>query len=114
MSEFWVDEIPEEIPHLLVCDGTDEWSALYVDGHLERVGDHYLIDERIRELAGVVTLQTNDFLRGGNHREDVADTVSQIQVYRTQRQDRETQAADLRLQAKQLMERAGKLERGGV
>lgn len=113
MSEFWVEEVPEEIPHLFVCDGDSEWSALYVDGRLERVGDHYLIDERIRELTGVVTLRTDDFLRGGNSRQDVAETAAQVQVYRTQRQTREARVVEMRLQANQLLERAEKLERGG-
>jgi hypothetical protein len=109
VEDQWVDEIPEKTPDLLVCDGSGEWSALYVHGILDRVGDHYLIDERIRELTGVVTLQTDDFLRGGDKRHEVAPDIDMLREYRTQRRDREERAAALRQQAQRLLEEADSL-----
>lgn len=110
MTELWVDEVPDETPHIFVCDGSDEWSAIYVDGQLNRVGDHYLIDERIRELAGVVTLQSNDFLRGGSQRQDVAQTLDELREWRELMRERKAKADELREQAKRLQQEALKLE----
>ena len=61
--------------------GSDEWSALYIDGKLDKVGDHYLIDERIQELVGVEVFDSNDFLLGGDSLSDVAETLEEIQKY---------------------------------
>lgn len=68
----------------VVYEGSDEWSALYVDGTLDRVGDHYLIDERLRALFGVTEVTSDAFLRGGTHREDVAPTLDAIKDYERQ------------------------------
>lgn len=35
--------------------GSEDWSALYVDGRLDKVGDHYLVDERIADFLNVET-----------------------------------------------------------
>lgn len=61
--------------------GSDDWSALYIDGKLDRVGDHYLIDERISQLLGVEDISSDDFLRGGNQREDVAESLLDIEQF---------------------------------
>jgi TfoX/Sxy family transcriptional regulator of competence genes len=37
---------------LVVFQG-EEWSALYIDGELDTVGDSYLVDERIASLVKV-------------------------------------------------------------
>ena len=41
-----------------------EWSGVYLDGKLQRVGDTYLADEWVREHFGVVTIQSADYMRG--------------------------------------------------
>jgi hypothetical protein len=58
--------------------GSEDWSALYVDGDLDRVGDHYLIDERIQELYKVEDIRSDDFMRGGNYSHDVAQTLAEV------------------------------------
>lgn len=44
----------------------EEWSALY-DGSGDVVvyGDHYLVDDKIAELFGVIDIQSDDFLTNG-------------------------------------------------
>lgn len=74
-----------ELPAMVVHEGSDDWSALYVDGRLETVGDHYLIDERIRHLCQVETIQSDDFLRGGKTYADVAQTLGDIQQWQRDR-----------------------------
>jgi hypothetical protein len=108
---YWATAIPEPCPRLLVLSGEDEWSALYVDGKLYQVGDHYLIDERIRELTGVVTVHTEDFMRGQDTREGVAPDVEAVLRWTASREAAETQAADLREQARKLLEEAARMER---
>jgi hypothetical protein len=107
---YWTEVIPDGVFHLLVCDGQGEWSALYVNGRLDKIGDHYLIDERIRELAGVITLQTDDFFRGGNSRDEAAQDLDDLRQYRQAREFREQQIAKLRAQADQLLQKAVELE----
>jgi hypothetical protein len=58
--------------------GSEDWSALYVDGELDRVGDHYLIDERIQELYKVEDIRSDNFMRGGNYSHNVARTLAEV------------------------------------
>lgn len=90
--------------------GDKEWSALYVDGKLAVVGDHYHADEKIAELLGVIEVQSDDFLRGGTHYEDVANTLEELGAYRAERLRRESEAESLRAQARALIEQAKALE----
>ena len=90
------------MPNLVRFAGSDDWSALYVDGHLDRVGDHYLIDDRIAELAGVQSVSSDAFLRGGNSREDVAKTLEDITVYENAYQAKLDEAEALRARAAEL------------
>jgi predicted trehalose synthase len=100
-------------PKTVLYEGTGEWSALYVDGKLDTVGDHYLAAERINELFGVVVIQSDDFLLGNPNasRQDVAQTMDRVAHYNKSRADRQTQAAALREQAEALLEQAAELER---
>jgi hypothetical protein len=75
----WEETIPTETPHVLVCQGSDEWSALYVDGELVRHGDHYLIDEQLRVLFDVITVTTNAFVVTNKQGREVAcQTLDEI------------------------------------
>lgn len=98
---------------LIRYQGSDDWSALYIDGKLDRVGDHYLVDERISEIAGVMNVYSDDFLRGGDSRDDVAETTEQINEYGALRAERENRASELRVQAQRLLEEAQRLEYEG-
>lgn len=61
--------------------GSEDWSALYIDGKLDTVADHYLVDERISQLLGVKTVSSDNFMRGGTQRKDVAETIDEIGEY---------------------------------
>lgn len=87
---------------LVRYSGSNEWSALYVDGELDRVGDHYLIDERIADIAGVHNHYSNDFMRGGQSREDVAKTLVEINQYSNKAYANHDKAMELRAQADKL------------
>jgi hypothetical protein len=67
----------------VVYEGFDDWSALYVNGKLTLVGDHYLIDEKIRQIFNVETIQSDSFMRGGDYASDVAPTIDDIRAYET-------------------------------
>lgn len=83
----------------VIYQGDNEWSALYVDGTLDRVGDHYLVDERLRELLGVETVQSDDFMRGGDSREHVAPTLHDLYLWSENRDALHREAQALREQA---------------
>jgi len=70
---------------IVLYGGGSEWSALYVKGKLEEVGDHYWVEEKLHQILGIEEISSDDFLRGGNQREDVAQTLEEIQDYRSAR-----------------------------
>lgn len=86
--------------------GGDEWSALYVDGKLDRVGDHYWVEERIFELLGVEERYDDDFMRGQDHREGVAQTLEEIEEYTVAQEALQEEADELINQANELRARA--------
>lgn len=83
---------------LLIMRGSNEWSALYIDGKLEHIGDHYVVEELAMEKAGVVIECSDDFLFGGDTRDDAAKTLTEVEVYRAARLERERKTMDLRTQ----------------
>lgn len=91
---------------------SDDWSGLYVDGKLKRVGDGYLIDEELREIFGVVTIQNEDFFLGHKHpsREQVAQTLEEVDAFVATRTDRERAADTLRAEAARLLAEADLIE----
>lgn len=92
--------------------GTGEWSALYVDGKIDTYGDHYVVNERIAALFGVLDAQSNDFVRPvpGSHREVVYDTVEEVYAVAEQRAHALEEAARLRAEAESLIRQAKQLE----
>ena len=87
----------------------DEWAAIYLDGHLVRVGDAYLADEWLRTRFGVKTVQDDAFLRGQTSREGVAQTLDEVLDYARARQERQDRAAALRAEAARLEDEAARL-----
>ena len=78
----------------------DEWSALYVDGVLDRVGDSYLIDERIATIAGVQTIAGGEILMPNGIREiDVPKTLDAAEQAIREHEQRKAQSEQLREQA---------------
>lgn len=95
---------------LVRYQGPHEWSALYVDGVLDRVGDHYLVDDRIAELAGVEIRYSDDFMCGGDQRRDVAPVLSDAEAWSEQRATFLRTADEHRRQAADLIKAAEGLE----
>ncbi len=92
----------------VISEEVEEWSALYVDGKLDRVGDSYLIDERIIQLTGVEEIEGN-FLLGGNSYDDAAKTLDEIAAYEAKKVEAADEAAVLEAQAAELIAKAKEL-----
>jgi hypothetical protein len=101
------------IPPRMEVHEEEEWSALYVDGRLALVGGGYLADERVRELVGVVTIQDDAFMRGQKRADGVAQTLEEVEAYRTERERRRERAAELRAEAARLEREAAGLAQAG-
>lgn len=86
----------------------EEWAALYVDGELDKVGDAYLIDDRILELANVEVREGN-FLLGGKSSSDVAKTSAEIEIWESEREVSEARKAALLAEANELEAQAAAL-----
>lgn len=94
----------------IVCYEHGEWTAVYLDGELQCVGDSYLADEWIRTYFGINTIQDDAFLLGGSSRSSVAKSVADIDEY-VERRERGRQAAlKFRQQAAELIAQAEQLE----
>jgi hypothetical protein len=99
------------MPELEIHHG-DDWAALYVDGHLDRVGDPDNTIERALDLAGVKTVDDDAFMRGQLQRDGVAPTLADVEVYRVMRDGRQAEAAELRAEAARLVAQADAIETG--
>lgn len=88
----------------------DDWTAVYLNGNLVRVGDSYLADEWLQSRFGVKVVQDDAFLRGGNSRDGVAQTLDELAAYRAERDERHATAARLRAEAQALLERASEMD----
>ena len=84
----------------------EEWSAVYLDGVLQRVGDSYLADEWVRAHFGVTTVQDDAFMRGQNARSGVAPTLTALAQYRDERDAARAEAERLRAEAARLLAEA--------
>lgn len=89
----------------------EETSALYKDGKLLEVADHYLIDEKISQLLGVIDINSDAFFRGGNDYDTVAKTLSEIAIYEQTAEETEAaaEAAEFERQARDLEQKAAEL-----
>jgi hypothetical protein len=90
----------------------EEWAAVYLNGHLQHVGDTYLADEWIREHFGVKTIQDDAFMRGQTSRDGVAQTVHEVNAYIEDREAKLRRAAELREEAARLLAEAEEVSRG--
>lgn len=70
-----------ETVDLTIYAGSEDWSALYLNGELKVIGDHYLVDEAIKNLIGANVIDSDSFLRGGNDRESAAKSIAEISAY---------------------------------
>lgn len=91
----------------------EEWAACYVDGRLAVVGDSYLAEEKAFELLGVKQVSDDSFMRGQRSRDGVAQTLQEVEEYRTRRTERERQASALEVEASRLLREADALRRQG-
>lgn len=104
-----------EIPDMELHTGTEDWSALYVDGQLHTYGDSYLAEEAIRSIVGVRVVDDNAWLRGGNGtgrngNPPPASTLDEVHGYMVERSERESRARNLRERAAELLAEAEGLD----
>lgn len=96
---------------LIRYTGPNDWSALYVDGDLEIVGDHTQVDERISQICNVEEREGDDFLMGSHNKKDAAQTIEQLESYQNRTTERALKIAnDLRSKAEGLIREAEALE----
>ena len=101
-------------PKLEIYSGSGEWSALYIDGKLDVVGDAYLAEEKAMLLCGVEFHQDSpDWIGPKGDKESVAQTTDEIQARKTDRLAREREAEDLEREANALLQQAQRLRRAG-
>lgn len=94
----------------VVCFEAGEWTAVYLNGALERVGDTYLAHEWLVEHFGVQWVQDDAFLQGGDGRAGVAKTLDELNAYMAERERRRAEAETLRAQASELLAKAQRLD----
>lgn len=97
------------LPKIVRYSVGEEWSALYVDGRLDRIGDSYLADERIAELAGVIEGES-DVMRAVNTRDEAPKTLDELADREGELQTRIESAAILRAEAQRLLDEAASIE----
>lgn len=87
-----------------------EWTMVYLNGELQRAGDHYLADEWLQQHFGVVVVDDPDScsVPDGHHALKLLDEARESLRLD---QERKEQAAELRRQAEELCERAKDLEK---
>lgn len=86
-----------------------EWSALYENGKLVKVGDHYLSDEYLAEKLGVEEIYDNDDFLTPDQR-GALPTLEAVQTVTRNRVIVHEEAESLRQQAKHLLEMADIME----
>jgi hypothetical protein len=89
----------------------DEWAALYVGGQLVTVGDSSNTEEKAFRLLDVTIVRDDTFMRGQTKRDGVARYLSDIELYRQERNERTERAMRLRHEAYTLIAQAQELEK---
>lgn len=87
-----------------------EWTAVYLDGDLVRVGDSYLADEWLQSFVGVKSVDDDAFMQGQNQYDGVANTLDEVAAYAAERQQKRDRAATLRAEAERLEAEAKELD----
>ena len=87
-----------------------EWTAVYLDGELQRVGDHYLANEWLQERCGVKVVDDDAFMLGDPFGKCIATSLEEVENYRRYREERRREAAILRERADAMIRDAEKLE----
>lgn len=89
----------------------DDWTAVYLNGQLVRVGDTYLAEEWLHREVGVVDVFDDAFMRGQNSRDGVAQTLDEVASFATERDVKIARATALREEASRLLSEAGVIEK---
>lgn len=94
---------------ITIYEGSESWSALYLDGNLVSHGDHHNVIEKLVELIGVEWRQDDAFLAGDGR--TVLQTVQQVETRVANREADLKQADEYEGHAKSLQEKAARLRR---
>lgn len=89
---------------------SDGWTAVYLNGQLQRVGDSYLADEWLQERVGITVVDDDAFLLGQGTKAGVAPTLDEVHQFTETRQEKVTRAAELRARAADLLTQASELD----
>jgi hypothetical protein len=86
-----------------------EWTMVYLNGRLERAGDHYLADEWLQGHFGVDVIddEAGDSIVNGRDAVRTLDEVHERQLHRMHAAER---AEEKRIEARQLLAEADEIE----
>ena len=104
MNDTAENDAPAEPKYVLFQIG-EGWSALYVDGRLDRLGDSYNVTERIEALLGVVS-QESEVMDAIQHRDEAPSTLAELRAMEAERRKLRDEAEALRQQAADLIAQA--------
>ena len=85
----------------------EEWTAVYLNGQLQRAGDDYLADEWLQEYAGVKHVENSECMIDDHH---AYPTLDQVYAATDAKALKLLEAADLERQAAELTARAKELK----
>lgn len=103
LNNYYLHSIDEETrsKHIVkFSSGTS--SALYINGQLDTWGDEKEVQERLEEIFNVHSIETDDFMLGGE--ELPSPTLDDIQEYQQDRIDALTKAKALVEEATKLLD----------
>lgn len=84
----------------------DEWTAVYLNGKLQRVGDSYLADEWLQAHVGVVLVEDSVCMVDDHH---AYRTTEEVEAATLERDRKREVAAAYRAEAAELERRAKEL-----
>lgn len=106
MSEPLAPETDE--PKYVLFQIGEGWSALYVDGRLDQIGDTHNVEERIQQILGVAW-QESPVMDAVQQRNEAPPTLLELRRLEAEHEDRSRRAAELRAQAEALEAEAAAL-----
>ena len=107
MDEHTTEKDAAEPKYVLFHIG-DGWSALYINGVLDQIGDSYNVAERIEALLGVRT-QESEVMAAVQRRADAPSTLAELRSMEAERRRLLDEAEGLRRQAAALAAEADAL-----
>lgn len=86
-----------------------EWTMVYLNGELQRAGDHYLADEWLQSRCGVKVVEDDGKFSIPDGRNAIK-SLAEVKASMETAEEKAIQAEELRRQAEALMAEANRLD----